>query len=258
MRSIAATMVAITVAVALVAVWLVARTVAFSPSFINCSRDDCCNLYQVTERMDRFFRKHDIPYVLAYGSHIGARRCTPPGPMSWDDDVDTIILERDEPRFRAALERDREELGRDLRWQDTRAEPYDFGWQFAMNDDRLASGRASKKAFVYDVFVFRYRADERLWRGEQEHHCTFRTEDELFPARHVPFWNLELPIPRRGDALLKRWYGPRVLTHAKLYNHRIKPFVSNILAGPEIDLRKRQNRRWRRSIPLDPSLVSFT
>ncbi len=59
-------------------------------------------LLEIITDADRAFRECGIDYSLAYGSALGAVRHK--GFIPWDDDMDIVILDTDEPRLREVME----------------------------------------------------------------------------------------------------------------------------------------------------------
>src|SRR6476661_6158451 len=52
---------------------------------------------QILRQVDHFCREHDVPYFLAWGTLLGARRHG--GYIPWDDDVDLMMFRQDYDRF---------------------------------------------------------------------------------------------------------------------------------------------------------------
>lgn len=77
-----------------------------------------CEL-ECLKEVDRLCRKHDIQYMLAWGSAIGAIRHK--GFIPWDDDIDLLMKLDDYKRFKRVC---MEELDPKFFYQDDETDPY--------------------------------------------------------------------------------------------------------------------------------------
>lgn len=125
--------------------------------------------------VDRICRKHDIKYILAAGTQLGAVRHK--GFVPWDDDVDIAMLHEEWLRFKAVAE---EELDKErffLRTQDTDKDMNLVFFQIKRNGTIYVKGGREQfdthRGIAMDIFPF-FNAPDSIWLTHvQNNICKF-------------------------------------------------------------------------------------
>lgn len=127
---------------------------------------------RILDELDRICKKHDIKYMVAYGSLLGAIRHQ--GFIPWDDDVDLCMLREDFLRFREVC---KTELSSDFFYQtnDTDPEYYYLFDKIRLNGTIFRESFASKynihHGIYIDIFPIDYIPENKLKRYIQ--YCKF-------------------------------------------------------------------------------------
>lgn len=125
--------------------------------------------------VDRICRKHDIKYILAAGTQLGAARHK--GFVPWDDDVDIAMLHEEWLRFKAVAE---EELDKErffLRTQDTDKDMNLVFFQIKRNGTMYVKGGREQfdthRGIAMDIFPL-FNAPDSIWLTHvQNNICMF-------------------------------------------------------------------------------------
>ncbi len=171
-------------------------------------------MYDVTVLMNKLLTKHGITFWMTAGTLIGALRNRPPGPMSWDDDID----------FGAFLE-ERQKIATmftDPEFSDV-AEYTVTGFGYAVGSKQHKAVAA--RHFCLDLFLY-HETEKKYGKGwyaiggrnasyDKEY---FTCIEEILPVVFCNFWDFTLPRPR-NCTILYRGFGYDVLRTGVRWNH---------------------------------------
>lgn len=139
---------------------------------IEVSEEQKCEIQKaellILDEVDRICKKHNIKYMVAYGTLIGAIRHQ--GYIPWDDDLDLCMLREDFLRFREMC---KEELDSRFFYQTNETDPE----YFYLQDKIRLNGTVFKESFIskyninhgiyIDIFPIDYVPESKWERNLQ-------------------------------------------------------------------------------------------
>lgn len=178
------------------------------------------NLLVMMDTLHTTFRDHNITYWIHSGTLLGAIRHS--GFIPWDDDIDIVILEQDVEKVK------------NIPFAQHKIITHPFGFlqlydkSAKLNDNFFTGEEEHIDLYFYKLEGNRYTGTKRameIWPHE------YYLVDELFPLKQYQFEGRLLNGPNKDVEIVKRFYGPKCLTEAKLFNiHCIDKFTQILLA----------------------------
>lgn len=130
---------------------------------------------EMLHEFDRICKKHQIKYILAAGTLIGAVRHK--GFIPWDDDIDIFMLEEEWIRFKTVAEKELDTEKYFLRTQETDRDMNLVFYQIKRNGTLYTkAGRDNfdtHRGIALDIIPFFYAPDSRILFHIQDQVCHF-------------------------------------------------------------------------------------
>jgi hypothetical protein len=167
-------------------------------------------MYDILIIMDTFMKKYNIEYFLLSGTLLGGIRNNPPGILYWDDDVDVGVLKNQVEKIELMI-KDPEFVNL------VEMKRHDFGYQLYPRKHR--SNNKDNKEFIYDIFVYEKNKDRYSMINGSFKNAFIPSLDYIYPIKHKPFWDMNLPFPNKPREILEINLGKDVMNTIKYYNH---------------------------------------
>ncbi|MBA2728352.1 MAG: LicD family protein [Parachlamydiaceae bacterium] len=186
--------------------------------------------YDLLMKIDRFLKKHKLPYWATCGTLLGVVRHH--GMIPWDDDIDLAMFEEDVRRL-LQLEETLVKINLGLAFHPK----YEFYKIFPLDGELILrdNGEPYPWRFPFvDIFAMRdiqekYTYTGQIWQEEGLKKDYFTDQELQFPLPELPFGPLYIPVPHSPINYVKRMYGPdwNEVAFAS-YSHRNEQFVKKI------------------------------
>ncbi len=173
--------------------------------------NDKRELLDAMKLVHKVFARRKIPYVLAFGSVLGALRHK--GFIPWDDDIDLLFFQEDVPRVQEALKEISQQYKTEKNWKLFKIHPtantyIDF---FPI---RVDSNGKVKRCRLDTSHNQCHEVDGSWWTK-----WFGFDKSDILPLKLYKFEDTEFFGPAKGEELAKFWYGKDCMTVCKSRFH---------------------------------------
>ena len=165
---------------------------------------DKTELLKAMKLVDTIFTKHNIPYIIAFGTLLGALRHK--GFIPWDDDIDLFIFRKDIPYIEEALKEIEKYYKIEKTWKLIKIYPTDNTYIDLFSIDIDDNGKVKRCRF--DIKSENCTEVDMTWWTK---YFGF-DKKQLLPLKLYEFEDLKLFGPSDGLDLIKLWYGDDCMT----------------------------------------------